>query len=525
MNKLKNRVLSKLVNAEYNNKVIICLLLLTVTFTIILQFDPITAETQVIHTGNSNQQTTITENNPQNITDTNIAQNYQTNSGNNLQPSINATENEITPTIQTTTENNTQQNDLNTINRTSEIVITFDDGQKSVYTYAYPIMKQYGIKGTVFIIPSYIGKPNYLTLAELTELHNAGWTIANHSFDHTNLAILNKENITYEIQTTINWLKNNGFEDGAYYFASPYGSYNTAVIEVCHELGIKIHRTTIEGYVTCPLDDFLQIPNKNIPGYYTLNQAKSIIDETISTKTTVFILQHAFAENPPSEYYWSIANFNGLIAYISQTGIKTLNINEWYNEVTNLIYTIPPPRAGVDNKGGLFNYNKAIRIWMSQAGTIYYTTNGTTPTTASTKYTGPVIITSTTTLKFIAVNLAGNVSPVYTEKYTIDKTAPRVTSTYPRNYATGVSRTYTIVIKLSESIKYGVNWSKIKVVNKYWRAVSISKWISGNTLYIKTKYRRLRYSYYTVYIPAAAIKDYAGNLNRGYYFKFKTGRC
>jgi hypothetical protein len=62
------------------------------------------------------------------------------------------------------------------------------------------------------------------------------------------------------------------------------------------------------------------------------------------------------------------------------------------------------------------------------------------------------------------------------------------------------------------------------VKNKYGHAVSISKSISGNTLYIKTTYKRASYSYYTVYIPVSAVKDYAGNkLAARYTFRFKTG--
>ncbi len=102
---------------------------------------------------------------------------------------------------------------------------------------------------------------------------------------------------------------------------------------------------------------------------------------------------------------------------------------------------------------------------------------------------------------------------------------PRIITTSPKNSATGVSRTATIYIKFSGNIKASINWSKIIVKDKYGKTVSITKWISGNMLYIKTNSKRSSYSYYTVYIPASAVKDYSGNnLITGYTFRFKTGR-
>ncbi|AKB33736.1 cell surface protein [Methanosarcina siciliae HI350] len=60
---------------------------------------------------------------------------------------------------------------------------------------------------------------------------------------------------------------------------------------------------------------------------------------------------------------------------------------------------------------------------------IYYTTDGSDPTTNSTQYTGAINITESTVLKFVAVDTSGNVSPVKTETYTFaDMEAPAVTA-------------------------------------------------------------------------------------------------
>lgn len=49
------------------------------------------------------------------------------------------------------------------------VIITFDDGFKNVIDYAYPIIKKYGAKGIIYVIPGIIGK-NELIWTEYLEM-------------------------------------------------------------------------------------------------------------------------------------------------------------------------------------------------------------------------------------------------------------------------------------------------------------------------------------------------------------------
>jgi hypothetical protein len=55
----------------------------------------------------------------------------------------------------------------------------------------------------------------------------------------------------------------------------------------------------------------------------------------------------------------------------------------------------------------------------STGATIFYTVNGATPTAVSTKYTGPITISKSETLKFAALATGYKGSPVVTVLYTI----------------------------------------------------------------------------------------------------------
>ncbi|MCW9707150.1 putative Ig domain-containing protein, partial [Fodinibius salsisoli] len=87
----------------------------------------------------------------------------------------------------------------------------------------------------------------------------------------------------------------------------------------------------------------------------------------------------------------------------------------------------PAPSAPTANiSGGLYTTDQTITLSGESGASIYYTLDGSTPTTASTLYAGSITISSTTTLKAIAVDGAGNASPELTETYTIDKEAPLI---------------------------------------------------------------------------------------------------
>lgn len=182
------------------------------------------------------------------------------------------------------------------------------------------------------------------------------------------------------------------------------------------------------------------------------------------------------------------------------------------------------PTANVNLKSGLYNSDKTVILSMNEPGTIYYTLNGKVPTNTSNKYVKPIKITSTTTLKFIALDTELNKSPVYTNIYTIDKIPPRIITTKPLTNSKQLSLTSPIKITFNEKISKGTNFSKIYIknlnTNKIVKSTVTS--LSGNTLTIKMTKSRLSLNTYQVYIPAGAVKDTAGNKNTGYVLKFKT---
>ena len=89
---------------------------------------------------------------------------------------------------------------LSDLNHTSPAVaITFDDGSETDLIGAAPLLKQVGFKGTFFIIVGWLGRPAYLSTAQLRELAGLGFEIGCHSMNHRYLTSLSDSDLAVEI--------------------------------------------------------------------------------------------------------------------------------------------------------------------------------------------------------------------------------------------------------------------------------------------------------------------------------------
>lgn len=73
----------------------------------------------------------------------------------------------------------------------SAVVITIDDGHRSVYTDMLPALRRLGAPATLFIYPSAISNASYaLTWQQLAELQHTGlFTIESHTYWHPNFKV------------------------------------------------------------------------------------------------------------------------------------------------------------------------------------------------------------------------------------------------------------------------------------------------------------------------------------------------
>jgi len=130
------------------------------------------------------------------------------------------------------------------------IVITFDDGYRSLVQYALPILSRYHFRATVFAIAGFIGRPNlwdvkfflprfqHLDWSELRELMAAGWEIGSHSLNHDYLPALANDELRHDLSASRKILEDN-LQTPVQHLSLPFGRGNKRVYQTAEEVGYK----------------------------------------------------------------------------------------------------------------------------------------------------------------------------------------------------------------------------------------------------------------------------------------------
>jgi peptidoglycan/xylan/chitin deacetylase (PgdA/CDA1 family) len=131
------------------------------------------------------------------------------------------------------TNNDNNNNNKSGINNNKAVIINFDDGYKSHFLYAKPILDKYGFKATFFIVCGKMEtKPRWMTWQDITALKDDGMDIESHTMTHAHLDSVSAQQLDYEIGYAKQCLADHSFDTTIFAYPKNLGSNNDTVVNV-----------------------------------------------------------------------------------------------------------------------------------------------------------------------------------------------------------------------------------------------------------------------------------------------------
>ncbi len=185
------------------------------------------------------------------------------------------------------------------------VIIFFDDGWKSVYEKAFPIMSKYEFIGTVPAVIRYAngdaGK-GYMNWTELNELQKKGWRIEAHSLSHEDFLKKSEFQIREDMEKSkAEIIKNLVKTPESFVF--PFHRSNAAATLICGEY-----------YELCwTAGDSVLSPNYN---YFSTNgrQYNALRRISIQNNTTLDMFKKVFGRNIRVAGEWHLDEYGAEIA-------------------------------------------------------------------------------------------------------------------------------------------------------------------------------------------------------------------
>lgn len=229
--------------------------------------------------------------------------------------------------------------------KNSTVIISFDDGSRSVYDNAFPIMKANNQKGVVYIVTSRPDKNSrgYMNWSVLREMYNAGWDVSSHTVNHVNLKDVDDIRLNYELNTSRETLISQGFEKSARFIAYPYGGYDDNVVNATKANGYATGRTTMKknpsGEVNLLKNEkaLYTLSPLELHNFTTIQEVENAINKTINNKTNLILVYHIIKpdDNTTLDTYTALTNFKIISDYIAsrKDDISVITMSEYYDSL------------------------------------------------------------------------------------------------------------------------------------------------------------------------------------------------
>lgn len=228
------------------------------------------------------------------------------------------------------------------------LAICFDDGLKSNYDVAYPVLAEAGIPATVYIITSmiggsYHGKPT-MSASELLELQAAGWEIGSHTVTDPNLTEITLEEAEAEFRDSKATLEALGLDVKT--FAYPRGEFNQDLVE----LGSRYYerqRTTMDQAhvnswgINLGLSEYPSaIQLVGARGAGTLASAARDLDRAVmSDSAVVWYLHGQDKDGTLTGYDYTIQQLVDLVtSYVRDHGLRCVTMSDLPNNVGSYVW-------------------------------------------------------------------------------------------------------------------------------------------------------------------------------------------
>ena len=208
------------------------------------------------------------------------------------------------------------------------VTLSFDDSWISQYTTILPILESAGIKATFYITTEPIigGWSDFMTPAQVKSIFQKGHEIGDHTITHPHLTQLSQANISKEIIDSKVYLENLTGKSVTT-FAYPYGEFDSIVKNLVKSSGYITARGVDEETLNVASTDKYDLKSSCILKSTPFSTIKKAIDDAKSNKQWYILCMHE-VRTDGDEYSLTPAQFQDIINYIKQTGIKTVTIEQ-----------------------------------------------------------------------------------------------------------------------------------------------------------------------------------------------------